>query len=80
MTMSEMSGANDDRERSPLHEQRDCVGMFDVDTNSREVFRTRVRKSGAVSSRGPLVSCENFSVYFVRLKTASSYKGSFLAQ
>ena len=77
--MSDLTGVNDDRERSPLHEQRDCVGMFDVDTNSRDVFRTRVRKNGAVSARGPLVS-ENFSVYFVRLKTASSYKGSFLAQ
>ena len=69
VTVRAMAGVDEDRERSPLHEQRDSV--FDVDSNNREMFRTRVRKSGSsglVPAKGPLVRV----VYFPSDNIASS--------
>ena len=63
----EMAGVDDDRERSPLHEQRD---MFEVDSNNRDMFKTRVRKSGSsgiLAAKGPLVRF----VYFASDNTAA---------
>ena len=69
VTVRAMAGVDDDRERSPLHEHRDSV--FDVDSNNREMFRTRVRKSGSsgvLAAKGPLVS----RVYLPSYNTAAA--------
>ena len=69
VSMSDIVDRDEDREQSPLHE-RDSLGMFETVAagESRDKFRTRVRKSGISGlSKGPLVSV----VYFARDKTAS---------
>jgi len=48
--MSDILGVDDDRERSPLHENRDTV----LDMENRDRFKPRVRRSG-VKQQGPLV-------------------------
>lgn len=55
--MSDILGVDDDRERSPLHENRDTV----LDMENRDRFKPRVRRSG-VKQQGPLVRF----VYLVR--------------
>ena len=68
-----MAGVDEDRERSPLHEQRDTVGLFEVDSSNRDMFKTRVRKSGSsgvLAAKGPLVS----RVYLPSYNTAAAIR------